>query len=64
MSAINADSEVALVGPDGSHTIVLTAADGLENPTSPAVQGSRAYIASGAYFTDADPNLLTARIAK
>ncbi|MGP4092297.1 hypothetical protein, partial [Streptomyces sp. KR55] len=64
LAAINADNEVALVDPDGTHTVVLTAADGLENPTSLAIQGSRAYIASGAYFTNTDPNLLTARIAK
>ncbi|MEV7981576.1 hypothetical protein [Streptomyces sp. NPDC086519] len=62
LAAINADSEVALVRPDGSHTTVLTAADGLENPTSLAVRGTTAYIASGAYVTDNDPNLLAARI--
>jgi hypothetical protein len=62
LAAINADNEVALVRPDGSHTIVLTAADGLENPTSLAVRGTTAYIANGAYFTDNDPNLLAARI--
>ncbi|MEW2626158.1 hypothetical protein [Streptomyces sp. NPDC048106] len=61
LAAINADNEVALVRPDGTHTIALTSADGLENPTSLAVRGSTAYIASGAYFTNADPNLLAAR---
>ncbi|MFD7283969.1 hypothetical protein ACFV80_45095 [Streptomyces sp. NPDC059862] len=44
--------------------MVPTTADGLENPTSLAGQGSRADIAGGAYLTNADPNLLTARIAK
>ncbi|MET7645873.1 hypothetical protein ABZS83_20025 [Streptomyces sp. NPDC005426] len=63
LAAINADNEVALVRPDGSHTVVLTGADGLENPTSLAVRGNTAYIASGAYFTNDDPNLLAARIA-
>ncbi|MEU5579308.1 hypothetical protein ABZ791_02535 [Streptomyces huasconensis] len=62
LAAINADNEVALVRPDGRHTTVLTAADGLQNPTSLAVRGSKAYVTSGAYFTDEDPNLLTARI--
>jgi hypothetical protein len=62
LAAINADNEVALVRPDGRHTIVLTAADGLQNPTSLAMRGTKAYVASGAYFTDEDPNLLTARI--
>lgn len=62
LAAVNADNEVALVAPDGSHTIVLTAADGLENPTSLAVRGGTAYIASGAYFTNEDPNLLAVRL--
>ncbi|WP_037861476.1 SMP-30/gluconolactonase/LRE family protein [Streptomyces sp. NRRL S-340] len=62
LAAINADNEVALVRPGGRHKVVLTGADGLENPTSLAVRGTTAYIASGAYFTDHDPNLLAARI--
>ncbi|MET8403612.1 hypothetical protein [Streptomyces sp900116325] len=62
LAAINADNEVALVRPDGSHTVVLTGADGLENPTSLAVRGNTAYIASGAYFTNSDPNILAVRI--
>ncbi|WP_234326753.1 hypothetical protein [Streptomyces sp. NRRL S-337] len=64
LAAINADNAVALVRPDGSHTTVLTAADGLEGPTSLAVRGSTAYVASAAYFTDNDPNLLAARIER
>lgn len=62
LAAINADNKVALVRPSGSHTVMLTGADGLENPTSLAVRGNTAYIASGAYFTNNDPNLLAARI--
>jgi hypothetical protein len=62
LAAVNADNEIVQVRPDGSHTIVLTRADGLENPTSLAVRGSTAYIASGAYFTNDDPNLLAARL--
>jgi hypothetical protein len=62
LAAINADNEVARVEPDGSHRVVLTGTDGLQNPTSLAVRGRTAYIASGAYFTNEDPNLLTARI--
>ncbi|MFI0242915.1 hypothetical protein [Streptomyces sp. NPDC016845] len=62
LAAINADNKIALVKPDGGHKTVLTGTDGLENPTSLAVRGATAYIASGAYFTDNDPNLLAARI--
>jgi sugar lactone lactonase YvrE len=60
--AQNYVSEVALVQPDGTHHIVLTAADGLSGPTSIAVRGSTVYVASGAYFTHIDPNLLLARL--
>ncbi|MFI1766171.1 hypothetical protein ACH41H_29545 [Streptomyces sp. NPDC020800] len=62
LAAVNKDNEVALVRPDGSHSIVLTAADGLENPTSLAVRGGTAYIASGAYFTNNDPNVLAVHV--
>ncbi|MEV5277769.1 hypothetical protein [Streptomyces sp. NPDC052811] len=41
---------------------MLTAADGLENPTSLAVRSTTVYIANGAYSTTNDPNLLAARI--
>ncbi|QHA03267.1 FAD-binding protein [Streptomyces broussonetiae] len=62
LAAINKDNEVALVRSDGTHSIVLTAADGLENPTSLAVRGGTAYIASGAYFTNSDPNVLAVHV--
>ncbi|GHE72580.1 hypothetical protein GCM10014715_28400 [Streptomyces spiralis] len=62
LAAINANNEVDLVRPDGTHTVVLTAADGLQNPTSLTVRGTTAYIANGAYFTDEDPNVLAARL--
>ncbi|MEU8467948.1 hypothetical protein AB0F30_08475 [Streptomyces sp. NPDC029006] len=64
LAAVNKNNEVALVRPDGSHSIVLTGADGLENPTSLAVRGGTAYIASGAYFTGDDPNVLTAHVKR
>ena len=56
------DNEVDLVRPDGTHTAVLTAADGLETPTSIAVHGSTVYIPSAAYLTNKDPNLLIAHV--
>jgi len=55
-------NQVSLVQPDGTHDTVLTAADGLENPTSIAVRGLRVYVTSGAYFTHVDPNLLLAKL--
>ncbi|MEU5041680.1 SMP-30/gluconolactonase/LRE family protein [Streptomyces griseorubiginosus] len=56
------DNQVDLVRPDGTHTAVLTAADGLQTPTSVAVQGGKVYVPSAAYLTDEDPNLLVARL--
>lgn len=64
LAALNGASEVALVRPDGSQTIVLTNADGLENPTSMAVRGDTVYVASAAYSTQHDPNLLLAHLSR
>ena len=58
------DNEVDLVRPDGTHNAVLTAADGLQTPTSVAVHGSRVYIPSAAYLTNTDPNLLVAHLGR
>ena len=58
------DNEVDLVRPDGTHTAVLTAADGLQTPTSVAVHGNTVYVPSAAYLTNEDPNLLTAHLSR
>lgn len=60
LAALNGPSEVALVRSDGSHSIVLTPADGLQNPTSVAVRGRTVYVFSAAYVTARDPNLVVA----
>jgi sugar lactone lactonase YvrE len=60
LAAQNFASQVAVVNPDGTHQTVLTAADELSNPTSIAVRGTTVYVASAAYFTHNDPNLLLA----
>ena len=62
LAALNTPSEVALVQPDGTHSIVLTAADGLQNPTSIALRGDTVYVMSAAYLTGEDPNLLLAHL--
>ncbi|MFJ8442080.1 NHL repeat-containing protein [Kitasatospora griseola] len=59
---VEGPSKVLLINPDGTHSTVLTAADGLQNPTSIAVRGCTAYIASAAYSTGTDPNLLVAHL--
>lgn len=61
LATLNGPSEVALVQPDGRHSIVLTPADGLSNPTSVAVRGGNVYVFSAAYVTQKDPNLVQAR---
>ncbi|WP_307783272.1 hypothetical protein [Streptomyces sp. MBT53] len=56
------DNEVDLVRPDGTHTAVLTAADGLQTPTSIAVHDRTVYVPGAAYLTNKDPNLLLAQL--
>ncbi len=62
LAALNADNEVALVEPNGSSKIVLTSADGLENPSSIAVLGNEVFVADAAYYTGTDPNILVTHI--
>ncbi|WP_330174852.1 hypothetical protein OG875_15660 [Streptomyces sp. NBC_01498] len=62
LAAIDATSEVALVRSDGSHTTVLTPADGLQNPTAIALRGSTVHVMSAAWLTAEDPNLVVARL--
>lgn len=62
LAALNSQNKVALVKPDGTHTIVLTGQDGLQTPTVIAVRAGTAYVTSAAYFTQQDPNLLLADI--
>jgi hypothetical protein len=62
LAAQNLVSHLSLVQPDGTHQTVLTSTDGLSDPTSIAVRGSAVYVASAAYFTHVDPNLLLAKL--
>jgi hypothetical protein len=65
LAAIDPKNEVALVQPDdGSYSIVLTAADGLQNPTSIAVRRDTVYVNDAAYLTGSDPNLLIAHLGR
>ncbi|MFJ3309907.1 hypothetical protein ACIPSA_44290 [Streptomyces sp. NPDC086549] len=61
LAALTAGSQIVLVRPNGSHSVVLTRRDGLSNPTSVAVRDRNVYIPNAAYFTMRDPNLLVAR---
>ncbi|WP_030239503.1 hypothetical protein [Streptomyces sp. NRRL S-350] len=64
IAALDVPNEAVYVAPDGSHHTVLTAADGLSNPTSVAVRGETVYVPSAAYFTRTDPNLLLATLQR
>jgi hypothetical protein len=58
LAAINRFSTVVLIRHDGSEQTVLTAADGLANPSSIAVRGDTVYVLSAAYLTQTDPNVM------
>lgn len=64
LAAIDTQNTVELVERNGSHTVVLTAHDGLQGPTSLAVRGATVTVLSAAYLTKQDPNLLTAHITR
>ncbi|HEX7306687.1 hypothetical protein [Lentzea sp.] len=64
IAALDTVNQVALVRPDGSHTVVLTAADGLQGPTTVAVRGRTVHVPSAAYLTGQDPNLLRAQLGR
>ncbi|TXS48919.1 hypothetical protein EAO75_15310 [Streptomyces sp. uw30] len=62
VAALDVQNEVAIIEPDGSHSIALTGKDGLENPTSVAVRGHTVYIASATWVVRKDPNLIIAHL--
>ncbi|MFB7783671.1 hypothetical protein ACFY0N_14820 [Streptomyces vinaceus] len=65
LAALNTTaSELALVRPDGTHTVVLTKAAGLSGPTSVAVRHHKAFVTSGAFLDGVDPNLLVADVVE
>ena len=64
LAAIDPSSTVELVTADGTHSVVLDAGDGLQNPTSIAVRGTTVQVLSAAYLTQQDPNLLLAQLKK
>lgn len=64
IAALNTANQVALVKPDGTHTVVLTGADGLQGPTTIALRGRTVYVPSAAYLTGEDPNLLLAHLGR
>jgi len=62
LAALDQSSQVILIKPARAPQVVLTAADGLSNPTDVAVRHHIIYVTSAAYFTFNDPNLLIAHL--
>jgi sugar lactone lactonase YvrE len=61
VAALNTVSQVVRI-TQGRTKVLLTAADGLSNPTSVAVRGRTLLVPSAAYNTQKDPNLLIAAL--
>lgn len=64
LAALNAPNTVVRIRGNGAVSTVLTAAHGLQNPTSVALRRGTAYVPSAAYTTATDPNLLVARLPR
>ena len=62
LASIVTQNTVVLADGKGAHQTVLTADDGLSNPTSVAIRGNTMYVPSAAYITQNDPNLLVAQL--
>lgn len=60
IAAADIENEVLLINPDGSRIPILTAADGLEGPTSITLSHGRMYVMSAAFITNEDPNIVVA----
>lgn len=62
VAALNGPNTVVGIDHDGRTRTLLTGADGLQNPTSVAVRGHTVLVASAAYVTATDPNLIVATL--
>jgi hypothetical protein len=56
-------NEVVAVAPDGSTTTLLTAQNGVVDPTSLAIRGNTVYVDNAAYF-GGQPNLMIATLGR
>ncbi|MEU5785942.1 hypothetical protein [Micromonospora lupini] len=62
IATLNGPNTVVSIDGAGRSRTLLTAADGLQNPTSVAVRGRTLYVLSAAYTTGVDPNLALATL--
>lgn len=63
IAALNGPNTVVSIDAAGRIATLMTAADGLQNPTSVAVRGQAVYVLSAAYSTGVDPNLAIATLS-
>jgi hypothetical protein len=63
IAALNFANEVAYVQANGSHSIILTASDGLENPSAVAISSSTVYITNADYYTLKGPSVIEAPLS-
>jgi sugar lactone lactonase YvrE len=61
LAALTRSNQIVLIRPGEQPQVLLTAIDGLSNPTAVALRDRILYVCNGAYFTGVDPNLLIAR---
>ncbi|MBQ0989616.1 hypothetical protein KBX08_05870 [Micromonospora sp. H61] len=62
VATLNGPNAVVSIDAAGRSRTLMTAADGLQNPTSVAVRGRTVYVLSAAYATGVDPNLVLATL--
>ncbi|MFH0177903.1 SMP-30/gluconolactonase/LRE family protein [Streptomyces cacaoi] len=62
IATLNGPNKVVRVTSGGASSTVLNASDGLQNPSSVAVDGQNVYVTNSAYRTATDPNLLRAEL--
>ncbi|MEV0386701.1 hypothetical protein [Nonomuraea sp. NPDC050643] len=64
IATLNAPNKVVRIDADGHAKTLLTAAAGLQNPTSVVVRDRTVYVLSAAYTTATDPNLVLATLPR
>jgi hypothetical protein len=60
VATLTRSNQIVSIAPGEQPQVLLTAADGLSNPTDVALWHRVLYVSNGAYFTGVDPNLLVA----
>ncbi|WP_433460226.1 hypothetical protein [Micromonospora sp. CA-248212] len=64
IATLNGPNTVVSIDAAGRARTLLTAGDGLQNPTSVALRGRTLYVLSAAYTTGVDPNLALATLPR